>query len=153
LVGLIELGGAAYRFVDSLAQDQQLEPQALMDQMLLAAGKDPELPLICLIDGAENLGGQWWFNLQFLFAEEMREDCPLVLVLAVEADPAASDEPLEGEPPPCPVGRSLVGRGLAQWLSLPELTRSEAGAWLGHAEGPLVDTAMEVSGGLGGDLA
>jgi tetratricopeptide (TPR) repeat protein len=126
----------------------------LMDKLLrLTASEDPKRPLVCLVDGAEELGGQWWFNLQFLFAKEIREEYPLVLVLAVDADSASADELIEGEPTPCAVGRSLVGKGLAQWLSLPALTRSEAGAWLGPAQDALVGAAVEMSGGLGGDLA
>jgi hypothetical protein len=155
LVGLLEFSGAAYRYFETFTQShEQLEPTLLMDELLrLAAAEEPGRPLICLVDGADQLGGHWWLNLQLLFASEIREERPLVLVLAVEAERELGVEPVAGESNACSVGRSLVNRKLAQWVPLSPLTPAEATSWLGPAKSGLIKAAMELSGGRGGDLA
>ena len=51
------------------------------------------------------------------------------------------------EPPALYVARSLVRRGLAQWLPLPPMTREDVAAWLGSADPALVTHLHSVSGG------
>lgn len=154
VAALLDLGLSVQRSAQDLGSETETQdPEELMDGMLRAAAGSGEGPLICLVDEADWLGQQWWFNLRFLFAEEIRRDHPLLLVLAVDGPVKLSDEPTEGESTLHSTARSLCDRGLAEWLALAPMSVEEASQWLGPAKRPLVATATEISGGRPGELA
>jgi tetratricopeptide (TPR) repeat protein len=127
------------------------EPTPLAIRMLRAAARETHAKvLVALIDDADCLNGLWWTELQFSFANELL-GLPILLVLAVEADP---DLELDSEKSPAQrVAASLERRRLAEIVPLRPLSRPELTIWLAHAPRTAVTAASELTQGLIGDIA
>jgi tetratricopeptide (TPR) repeat protein len=128
------------------------QPGELVTRVLRAAAVEaPDRPLVCLVDDAAWLGGTWWTELQFSFAKEVVERLPLLLVLAVRegAGPDAADADL----PSSRVEESLVGRGLADSLTMDALSSEELGKWLRLKPREAVRGVFELTRGQTGEIA
>ncbi len=129
------------------------EPTELVARALRAATlEEPGLPLVCLIDDARWLNGDWWTELQFSFAKEIAEELPLLLVIAVETTLSPGITADAGDPA-SRVTQSLLARGLADSVSLDGLTRPELSGWLGRLPREATKAVFELTGGLTGEVA
>ena len=148
---LVKSSLAAYRVLERMQREgRRLEIPDLLPRVLRTAAA--EAPVVCLVDDADAAASTWWLDLVIAFAQEIGEELPLVLVMAVDGpeDVTAAAEP---EPPSLVVARRLVGRGLATWLPLRHMTTAEISAWLGPMSPALLHSAAELSAGVHGELA
>jgi len=150
---LLDLSAAASRLDEAIAAEETAAATLLVRMLRAAAAESSRAPLVCFVPDTGSLGADWWAQLQFAFAQEISEELPLVLVLAADGPAELDVEPREAEPPARSVARSLVGRGLADWVPLDRLTREETVSWLGPASSALVSAVLEVSGGRAGVMA
>jgi len=151
---LVRLSLAAKRLVESLqARGTEIEVTDLFARLLRAASSQDDKPLVCLVDEADDLDGTWWTNLQWTFAQEIRERQPLLLVLVVDGPAQLDSDPPEDESAGCAAARSLVGRELANWHGFRPVGQEDVVAWLGPAPSSLLSPALQISGGRAGELA
>lgn len=150
---LLQLSQAASRAYKALgdASREFEEPAALL--LRTAALEDPARPLVCLVDDAQMLDGDWWRTLQFTLAQQASVELPLVLVLIVEGPAVLEDEPEDLEPQAVGVARSLTARGLAEWLWIGPVDTEEAAVWLGPLTHDLLKALIQASQGLPGVMA
>ena len=142
---------AAYRVLERMHREgRRLEVPELLPRVLRVAAS--EGPVVCLVDDADAAASTWWLDLVITFAQEIGEELPLVLVMAVDG-PGDVNATADPEPPSLAVARRLAGRGLASWLPLRHLTTAEISAWLGPMSPALLHSASELSAGVHGDLA
>jgi len=129
------------------------EPAELVARALRAAAlEESGRPLVCLLDDARWLTGNWWTELQFSFAKEIAEELPLLLVIAVETTPSLGVTADAGDSA-SRVTQSLLARGLADLVSLDALTRMELSAWLGRMPREAGKAVVELTGGRTGEVA
>jgi hypothetical protein len=132
------------------AQRYEVGSTELIARVLRAAAQEaPERPLVCLVDDATSLSGDWWTELQFSFAKEVAEELSLVLLLAVE-EPTTGGGPSE-EQSSSRVARSLLKRELADVVPLEALSSNELRGWLGLSPRSAAKEVTELTQGRTGE--
>jgi tetratricopeptide (TPR) repeat protein len=151
LAQAVELSIASREVLSQLTSSEEpAELPTLFEPLLAAAAReDPDGLLVCLVDDADWLPGDWWLNLQFSLARAISQEIPLLLVVAV--DPSSGEE--SGEPAYSGdwVAKGLLARGLAEGLRLEALDAAELAAWLGPMSPRLAGKIVDATGGYAGD--
>jgi tetratricopeptide (TPR) repeat protein/energy-coupling factor transporter ATP-binding protein EcfA2 len=131
-----------------LSQVLELSSSArgVLEPLLTAAAR--EGPLICLVDDADCLGGDWWLNLQFSLAATISRELPVVLVLAVNC-PEEVTAPDGSGLAAHHVAQSLASRSCAYICQLEPLDVEGIVSWI-HASPSLATKVVEATGGYAG---
>ena len=147
----VKFSFAAYRVLERLRADaRRAEIPELLPRLLREAAG--EQPVVCLMDDTDHAASTWWCDLVLSFAQELTEELPIVLVMAVDG-PDELDDGDEWAFPTLAVARRLVRRDLAEWHSMIPLTVPALSAWLGPMTPALLTALHTLSGGRHGDVA
>jgi tetratricopeptide (TPR) repeat protein len=153
LAQAVELGVAGREVFSRLrSAEQSTDLPTLFESLVTAvAREDPDSLLVCLLDDADLLPGEWWLNLQISLAGVIARQIPLLLVVAV--DPSRGTE--MGEPAYSGqwVATALVARGLAEEVRLTPLDAREMSDWLGPMSPRLAGKIVDATGGHAGNCA
>lgn len=151
---IVDLSLAAAGLLEGLDPNQGVERTEFVTRVIRAgAREESDSPLVCLVDDAEWLGEAWWTELQFGFAKEIVEELPLVLVLSLDGNPLLSEQPAEDGHPGWGLARSLVNKGMADWLDLRPLSSRDVGEWLGRVPKSVASGLLDLTGGRSGEVA
>jgi tetratricopeptide (TPR) repeat protein len=115
-------------------------PENLADALRVAAG---QRPVVCLVDGADQLGGRWWSTLLLGLVEEIVASLPVVFVLALE-DASRPQDHTAHEPDALFAARELPRDGLAHRLVMELLEPTR----MASITGPADDAVLEALASL-----
>ena len=144
-VALISLfishGNATWQLLSRIKErGVQVDPALLLPQILRLSAQDR--PVVCIIDYAVDGQTGWWEDLLALFAQEVANDLPVLLVIGLEG-PARLAEEFDVVPAGHFAARTLVRRRLAEWWPLGALARDDLLEWIGPADQTVVDALWE----------
>ncbi|MEA2190929.1 MAG: hypothetical protein QOI73_1050 [Solirubrobacteraceae bacterium] len=138
-------GKAAWRLVSQIKdRGREIDPALLLPQLLRISAQ--ERPMACIVDFARDAQVGWWEDLLTLFAKEVGDDLPMLLVLGIEGPAELPDEQSQAS---CGVyaAQTLTRRQLAQWWPLRDVDRDCLAGWLGSAQPPVIDALLAASQG------
>ncbi len=144
---LLQLGAVSGDFVRSLARSDpfaRTNPGLMLIRLLRQA--TTQQPVVCILDQIDRADPSFLTTFLIGAMGELLPGRRLCIVVSVDGPPSLP--PAEAnEAPAILAARSLMRRGLAEWLPFPPLGREEVAAWLRDAEPALVEHLHAITGG------
>ncbi len=140
----LQAGAAVGEVVAGAQTEAQVDSPEALARLLRQLSR--HRPVVWLVDDLDRAEGSWLTEVLLALAYAMAVDLPLLVVATLEGAEALGDHE-EGEPDVLWLARKLEGDGLGNWWPLAPASREEIAAWLGAAQGQVVEALHSATWG------